>query len=380
MNDYLEMIKMTNTDVKRFVQIHALVSYPPSNLNRDEMGRPKTAVMGGKQRLRISSQSIKRAWRESEFFSDAFSGKVGFRTRRIGEMVKEALVSGRSLLSVLEGGDSAPVNPPMDEKAAVACARLVAGSFATDVSDSLMTKELVHLSHDEISAVDEYISKAAESGTVPKAEKGKKEETAIQLMKPISDVDIALFGRMIAASPQNSVDAAAQVAHPITIHPVVVEDDYFTAVDDLNAAVKESGAGHIGVSEYGAGVFYTYVCVNRELLIENLGGDADLANRAIRALIECVAKVGPRGKQNTFASRVYASYLLVEQGNQQPRSLASAFMSPFTSENYIAEGVSKLRNERDNLNKAYGACSDVSAEMCVAEGAGSLAEILESVN
>ena len=369
---------MTNTDVKRFVQIHALASYPPSNLNRDEMGRPKTAVMGGKQRLRISSQSIKRAWRESEFFSDAFSGKVGFRTRRIGEMVKEALVSGRSLLSVLEGGDSAPVNPPMDEKAAVACARLVAGSFATDVSDSLMTKELVHLSHDEISAVDEYISKAAESGTVPKAEKDKK--GVIELLKPISDVDIALFGRMIAASPQNSVDAAAQVAHPITIHPVVVEDDYFTAVDDLNVAVKESGAGHIGVSEYGAGVFYTYVCVNRELLIENLGGDADLANRAIRALIECVAKVGPRGKQNTFASRVYASYLLVEQGNQQPRSLASAFMSPFTSENYIAEGVSKLRNERDNLNKAYGACSDVSAEMCVAEGAGSLAEILESVN
>ena len=375
---------MTDNNVKRFVQIHALVSYPPSNLNRDEMGRPKTAVMGGKQRLRISSQSIKRAWRESEVFSDAFSGKVGFRTRRIGEMVKEALVSGRSLLSVLEGGDSAPVNPPMDEKAAVACARLVAGSFATVVSDSL-TKELVHLSHDEISAVDTYLEQISASGEVPKIENGKKtgekdKKGVIELLKPISDVDIALFGRMIADSPQNSVDAAAQVAHPITIHPVVVEDDYFTAVDDLNAAAEESGAGHLGVSEYGAGVFYTYVCVNRELLIENLGGDADLANRAIRALIECVAKVGPRGKQNTFASRVYASYLLVEQGNQQPRSLSSAFMSPFTSENYIAEGVSKLRNERDNLNKAYGACSDVSAEMCVAEGAGSLAEILESVN
>lgn len=372
---------MTDNNVKRFVQIHALVSYPPSNLNRDEMGRPKTAVMGGKQRLRVSSQSIKRAWRESEVFSDAFSGKVGFRTRRVGEMVKEALVSGRTLLSILEEDGSGPVNPPMDEKTAEGWARLVAKSFAKVDSDSLMTKQLVHLSHDEISAVDEYISKAAESGTAPKAEKGKKEEeAAIQLMKPISDVDIALFGRMIADSPQNSVDAAAQVAHPITIHPVVVEDDYFTAVDDLNAAAEESGAGHLGVSEYGAGVFYTYVCVNRELLIENLGGDADLANRAIRALIECVAKVGPRGKQNTFASRVYASYLLVEQGNQQPRSLSSAFMSPFTSENYIAEGVSKLRNERDNLNKAYGACSDVSAEMCVAEGAGSLAEILESVN
>ena len=139
----------------------------------------------------------------------------------------------------------------------------------------------------EISAVDTYLEQISASGEVPKIENGKKKgekdkKGVIELLKPISDVDIALFGRMIADSPQNSVDAAAQVAHPITIHPVVVEDDYFTAVDDLNAAAEESGAGHLGVSEYGAGVFYTYVCVNRELLIENLGGDADLANRAIR--------------------------------------------------------------------------------------------------
>jgi len=51
-----------------FIQLHLLTSYPPSNLNRDDLGRPKTAVMGGKTRLRISSQSLKRAWRNSELF------------------------------------------------------------------------------------------------------------------------------------------------------------------------------------------------------------------------------------------------------------------------------------------------------------------------
>ena len=49
--------------MSRFVQLHVLTSYPPSNLNRDDTGRPKTAEMGNVNRLRISSQSQKRAWR-----------------------------------------------------------------------------------------------------------------------------------------------------------------------------------------------------------------------------------------------------------------------------------------------------------------------------
>jgi CRISPR system Cascade subunit CasC len=33
--------------MSEFIQLHILASYPPSNLNRDDLGRPKTAVMGG---------------------------------------------------------------------------------------------------------------------------------------------------------------------------------------------------------------------------------------------------------------------------------------------------------------------------------------------
>lgn len=366
---------MTNNNMKRFVQIHALVSYPPSNLNRDDMGRPKTAVMGGKQRLRISSQSIKRAWRESEFFSDALSGHVGYRTKLLGDQIKKALVSGNSLSTILEGKDE-PVNNPMNEKHANAWAQLIAAVFAKIKTDSLKSEQLVHVSHDEICAIDSYLSEIAADSRAPAA----KEEAKIALCNPVTDVDIALFGRMIADSPKNSVDAAAQVSHPLTIHPVVVEDDYFTAVDDLNKAEEIAGAGHLGVSEFGSGIFYTYVCVNRELLIENLGGNAELANKAISALIECVAKIGPKGKQNSFASRVYASYLMVEQGNQQPRALTAAFMAPFKTDDYLHEGVARMRRERENLEKAYGPCADSFVEMSVPEGIGSLADVLSSVN
>jgi len=75
-----------------FIQIHLLIPYPPSNPNRDDLGRPKTVVMGGAERLRISSQCLKRAWRELEVFAEAVKGHKGTRTKALGEQVKEKLV------------------------------------------------------------------------------------------------------------------------------------------------------------------------------------------------------------------------------------------------------------------------------------------------
>ena len=46
-------------------------------------------------------------------------------------------------------------------------------------------------------------------------------------------VDIALFGRMVADATDINLDAAAQVAHAISVHAVDNETDYFTAVDPL---------------------------------------------------------------------------------------------------------------------------------------------------
>ena len=67
-----------------FIQLHLLTSYPPSNLNRDDLGRPKTAVVGGRTRLRIASQSLKRAWRQSDLFKSAVGDYIGKRTKRVG--------------------------------------------------------------------------------------------------------------------------------------------------------------------------------------------------------------------------------------------------------------------------------------------------------
>jgi len=74
-----------------FLQLHLLTSYPPACLNRDDLNRPKTALMGGVTRLRVSSQSLKRGWRTSEQFTCTLDGHMGTRTKLKGVRVFDRL-------------------------------------------------------------------------------------------------------------------------------------------------------------------------------------------------------------------------------------------------------------------------------------------------
>jgi len=372
-----------------FIQLHMLTSYPPSNLNRDDLGRPKTAVMGGKNRLRVSSQSLKRAWRTSEIFEKTLDGHIGTRTRRLGkekiisELPKDNPVSevwAKDILAVYGEPDDEPgmlkqlvFVSPAEEK--------VLKEFLQEVKDALSNNNTGG------AAIQEIRSLQAKRSEKTKAEDKKKITNQIVgklrdlllIAKITSAFDIAMFGRMLASSPTHNIEAAVQVAHAITVHEVAVEDDYFTAVDDLNRGKEEMGAAHIGETEFAAGVFYLYACINRDLLLENLGGDTELADKAIAALMEASAKVSPSGKQSSFASRACASYILAEKGNQQPRSLSVAFLKPVKGENILTTAISELEKRRDNFDKVYGPCYDDFKTLNAETGEGSLAEIINFV-
>lgn len=339
-----------------YLQIHMLTSYPPSNLNRDDLGRPKTAVMGGEPRLRISSQSLKRAWRTSEIFKTALDGHVGTRTKEMGRRVKKSL---------LEAG--------VKEKAAVDAAQKIAGVFGKLKKDTVDIEQLAHFSPEERKAVEELTRVLAEEKRVPTDDEVKL------LRKEHRAADIALFGRMLAADPEYNTEAAAQVAHAITVHRTVVEDDFFSAVDDLNLREEDMGAGHLGETEFAAGLFYLYVCVNRDLLVENLSGDENLARNTLRAFTEAAAKVAPTGKQNSFASRAYASYILAEKGHQQPRSLSVAFLHPVQRGDFLGEAIKELKEKRQKMDAVYGATWEDSCELDANAGEGSLQDLLDFV-
>src|SRR5262245_22586214 len=69
---------------RTIVDVYVLQTVPPSNLNRDDTGSPKTAVYGGVRRARVSSQAWKRAVRLA--FADLLDdSQLGERTKRVGE-------------------------------------------------------------------------------------------------------------------------------------------------------------------------------------------------------------------------------------------------------------------------------------------------------
>jgi CRISPR system Cascade subunit CasC len=338
--------------MSRFLQLHLLTFYPPANLNRDDTGRPKTAMIGGALRLRLSSQSLKRAWRTSDDFKAALDGHRGERTQRIGEVIRDHLIAG--------GTDAAR---------ATRIARDIMPVFGKPKAeiDSTRTEQLAFISAEERAAALEMADHAAAGNKI--------EATAEALLRQKDTAaDIAMFGRMLADNPDYNREAAVQVAHAITTHKVAVEDDYYVAVDDLKLPSEDAGAGFLGEAGFAAGLFYLYVCADAALLKRNLS-DEGLAATALSALVRAAATVAPTGKQASFASRARAHYVMAEAGDQTPRTLAAAFLKPIGGNNPMADSVAALHDLRDDMDKAYGACADRRIDMQVG-GTGTLDDIL----
>ncbi|MBE2243854.1 MAG: type I-E CRISPR-associated protein Cas7/Cse4/CasC [Burkholderiaceae bacterium] len=349
--------------MRRFLQLHLLTNYPPANLNRDDTGRPKTALMGDAQRLRVSSQSLKRAWRTSEVFKSALTqgaaeptlpvvvlwedvphANLGTRTKEVGVQVYKAFAA-RGIAD-------------KDAKAWASSIAQQFGKLQKEKKDAplneLRIEQLCHLGPEERAAVDALVDACASRKS------GPSEGELALLRAPHRAVDIAMFGRMLADSPSHNVEAAVQVAHAVTVHKAAVEDDYFSAVDDLNR--DDKGAGHIGERGFGAGLFYQYVCVNRELLAKNLGdANATLVGQALEALVHSITMVSPTGMQNSHGSRAFASYVLAEKGDEQPRSLVQSFLEPVKPREgeggMLALAVAALERRCINFDKVYGACA-----------------------
>ncbi|WP_419810262.1 type I-E CRISPR-associated protein Cas7/Cse4/CasC [Bacterioplanoides sp.] len=342
--------------MSQFIQLHILTSYAPSNLNRDDLGRPKTAKMGGFDRLRVSSQSLKRNWRISDIFEESLAGHIGTRTKRFGLTIFDAMIQAGA-----------------KEKLAKNSAESIANVFGKSKKDSLEIEQLAHISPAEQDAALTLANVLASEDREP-----TKEELSL-LKTDQTAVDIAMFGRMLASSPAYNVEAACQVAHALSVHSVVIEDDYFTAVDDLNDGKEDAGSAHIGESGFAAALFYSNICINKTQLIDNLDGNEELANKAIQALTEAAVKVSPKGKQNSFASRAYASFVLAEKGEQQPRSLSVAFLKPIQDNDQLTSAIEALTKQVENFDNVYGACADSRYHMNALTGEGSFAKLSEFV-
>jgi CRISPR system Cascade subunit CasC len=345
--------------MSRFIQLHYLTIYPPSNPNRDDLGRPKSASFGNHPRLRISSQAIKRAARISEVMQTALTGHLGERTQRIGDTIRAAL---------LEKGATEEQAQDLAKQLTDVFGKL---DVEAEKKGHLRTRQLVFISPEEKAMALELAEKALAGEEMPKDKELKK----AVLRTADGAADVAMFGRMLADDPDFNREAAVQVSHPLTTHRALVEDDFYTAVDDLKTTAEDAGAGFVGEAGFGSGVYYTYACIDVGLLIENLAGDRNLAARSAEALAEALAVATPSGKRNSFAHQGRASFVRAEVGAQQPRSLAGAFFAPVSSDDLLGGSIVALTDMASRLDAAYGVCADAVVQMDVSSGKGSLAEV-----
>ena len=328
-----------------YVDIHIIQSLPPSCVNRDDSGSPKSAVYGGVRRLRVSSQSWKRATRL--YFNDILDAKdVGVRTKRVVEVLAERITE--------DAPELADAAAALAEKVFDAAKIKLAPPRGKDKKDAPQESGyLLFLSTSQIARLAGLAIASARGGEALDAKTVKK------IFKEEHAVDIALFGRMVADDTDLNVDAACQVAHAISTHAAENEYDFFTAVDDEKSRSEEeedAGAGMMGTVEFSSATMYRYATVNLDMLVKNLG-DGEAALRALEVFIKGFCLSMPTGKQNTFANRTVPETVVVSVREDQPVSLVGAFEKPIPQDadhGYVDRSVESLVRYSSTIEENYG--------------------------
>lgn len=305
------------TSERFFVDIHVLQTVPPSCVNRDDTGSPKTAIYGGAVRARVSSQSWKRAMRE--MFRDYLTQENrAYRTKKIVKMVEEEIKS---------------ISDSVDAESMAGSILKTAGLKIKSADKG--TDALFFMSVAQAKALAEYAVNHPEAIS----EKPSKEVTknVKSLLKDNPGIEVSLFGRMVADDPSLNTDACSQVAHSISTHKVSNEYDYFTAVDDLSSE-DNAGAGHIGTVEFNSSTLYRYGTIAVHELHNYLGEET---SQAVNAFIKAFVLSMPKGKINSFANNSLPDDVLVTIRKDQPINLAGAFEKPVQAGKSASEGYLK---------------------------------------
>lgn len=312
---------MTNTYTNTRIEYHILQSFPVTCLNRDDVGAPKSAMVGGVPRARVSSQCWKRQVRLA---MQEFGIKLGVRTKKAEEIFVKACL-----------GAGAP-----EEKAA-ACGAKIASQLVDDT--------LLFVSETEAAAFAAY---AAENDFDESKIKDKElAKVAKKALNPAQDaLDIALFGRMVAKAAEMNVEAAASFSHAISTHKVSNEVEFFTALDDRQ---EEPGSAHMGSLEFNSATYYRYISLDLGQLAQTMG-EGDLM-QAVDAFTKALFVAVPNARQTTQSGASHWDFarVLVRKGQR----LQVSFETPVKKANgggYLPESVHQLKSELDKKEKMAG--------------------------
>jgi CRISPR system Cascade subunit CasC len=330
----------------KHLELHILQSFPVTCLNRDDLNSPKTAIFGGVQRARVSSQSWKRAIRElAAEISPRFQGQ---RTRLIVEPLRDALIA-----------EGAAETEALEKAKALAEALAKFDTEAERKTGKLKVKTLYFTTPAEL---QQLASAFNETGDAKKAVKKLKLD---ELLKDAAD--IALFGRMVANDHSLTLEGAAMFSHALSTHKVDNEIDFFSAVDDLQPE-EEAGAGMTGTLEFNSAAYYRFAALNLDMLWNPKEKDEkkkghlkaltqDERRNVVRAFIEATLKAVPVARKNSMNAATLPGYVLgVVRGSGHPVQLVNAFEKPIKpngGKSLFEASLEALKAERERLNATW---------------------------
>lgn len=302
-----------------YLDINVIQTMPPSNVNRDDTGSPKTAQYGGVRRARISSQSLKRAMRKYFLENGA---DIGIRSLRIPDYIADKI---QDLDASIQREDAVKMAVDVLKKAKISTRKK---------DGTVKVKALFFISNTQAS----MLAKAAIEGV------GERDVLA-KIIKEKPSVDIALFGRMVASDTSLNEEASSQVAHAISTHEVRNEFDFYTAVDELNVG-DDSGAGMLGTTEYNSSTLYKYGNVAVHDFYSKLDNDKEMTIEALKLFIKSFILSMPTGKINSYANQTLPQAVIVSIRKDRPVNLVGAFEKPIKSKDgYVDESVNKMFEE-----------------------------------
>lgn len=324
------------------IEIHAIQNHSPANLNRDDLGAPKTCYFGGVLRSRISSQCIKRSIRMSEEFKQLLGG---VRTRRLAEEIAKK-VTGKDVKKRAENILKACGFEPK---------KIKKQSEKDEQENADKSKMLVYTTKEAI----EEMARLLQNDTGKTDDKKLAEEFGRLISEKVAVPDMALSGRMLETGvlKDTTVEAALQVAHAISTHEARPEVDYYVAADDIPG--EDAGAGYVDEAMFASACFYKYFAIHWETLVGNLKGYGEdhekLAAHTVGAFIRGAALVNPTGKQNSFAAHNPPDGMLIETKNT-PISYANAFAMPVTQgkRDIVSQSIAQLAQYIHDMDAGYG--------------------------
>jgi CRISPR system Cascade subunit CasC len=380
----------------KHLELHIIQSVPVACLNRDDLNSPKTAVFGGVQRARVSSQSWKRAIREmAEKELDRSGQFKGQRSRLFIEKISVALKElgeaegTANALSLCAGHYLAKLDPKQEGKVKTLVflspleyeifAKLL---FSLENADKQQLVNAISSVDKEKLAKDEDGGEEVEEGEPTKKNKGEKKLSAKQFTKLVAKIlktpiekafkgekketkslpkdaaDIALFGRMVANDHSLTVEAASMFSHALSTHKVDNEIDFFAAVDDLQPK-EESGAGMTSTLEFNSATYYRFAALNLDMLAdaEHLGSmTGEERQNVVRTFVEATVKAIPGARKNTMNGNTLPVFVLgVVREKGHPVQLVNAFETPVRSlQGYAVKSAELLKSEYAKLAETWG--------------------------